>query len=49
MEFNDDDYYLIDLATRKVIGHWGSKCRPPIPKDGQVVVKGMRAKWMELN
>ena len=49
MRFNDDDFYLIDLATNKIIGHWGSKCVPDIPKVGQILVKGMRAKYMPLN
>jgi hypothetical protein len=49
MRFNDDDFYVIDIATMTVIKRVGCKCAQPTPQPGQMVVKGMRAKYMELN
>lgn len=46
--FNDDDWYIYDLATKKVIRHYGSSYPKPNPKPGQDVVRGMRARWLGL-
>ena len=44
--FNDDDWYTIDRETMELVRI--SSCKSPAPeaKDGQQVVRGMRAKYM---
>jgi hypothetical protein len=50
MSFNDDDFYVINLWTMTVSKHVGCKAGyRPEPLVGQIVVKGMTAKYMELN
>lgn len=50
MSFNDDDFYVINLWTMTVSKHVGCKAGwKPEPLVGQIVVKGMTAKYMNLN
>ena len=44
MSFNDDDWYVIDVATNTVVKHVGCKSYKPQPLPGQIVVTGMAAK-----
>lgn len=46
--FNDDDWYVYEVTTKKVVDHYGSKSPRPKPKPGQEVTKGMNARWLEL-
>lgn len=48
IHINDDDWYVIDVNTMTIIEHLGSKWAKPTPKPGQLVVRGMRAKYMAL-
>lgn len=49
MSFNDDDFYVIDTESMRVIRHVGCKSPRPTPLPGQMVVRGMQAKYMQLN
>lgn len=46
--FNDDDYYVIDATTNRLILIVGSKSAEPTPAPGHIVIRGMLAKHLPI-
>ena len=46
--FNDDDYYVYWEKTRQLAAQYSSKCSTPVPLPGQVVQRGLVAKYQGL-